>query len=74
MKPTGMDLIRAQKGLMSQIAAELGIVRGAVNQWRRVPAERVPEVARITGYSRHQLRPDLWEPDEAPPRRCKAAA
>lgn len=60
---TGMALLRAQRGLLSRLAIELGISHAAVATWRKVPAERVPEVARITGYSRHQLRPDLWEPD-----------
>lgn len=27
---------------------------------RRVPAERVVEIARVTGISRHELRPDLY--------------
>lgn len=62
MDLTGMALLRSQRGLMTRIAAELGIERGAVAMWKRIPAERVPDVERITGYARHQLRPDLWEP------------
>lgn len=60
-----MDLLREQRGLMSRIATELGIERSAVAMWKKIPAERVPEVERITGYPRHQLRPDLWEPPES---------
>jgi DNA-binding transcriptional regulator YdaS (Cro superfamily) len=32
----------------------------AVSQWRKVPAERVLDVERITGISRHDLRPDVF--------------
>jgi DNA-binding transcriptional regulator YdaS (Cro superfamily) len=31
----------------------------AISQWRQVPADRVIEIERITGISRHELRPDL---------------
>lgn len=61
MAITGMDLLRSQRGLMSRVAAELGIARSAVAMWQQVPPERVPDVERITGFPRHVLRPDLWE-------------
>lgn len=56
----GMDLIRSQRGTMAKIAAELRLSRAAVAMWRKVPAERVVEVERATGISRHLLRPDLY--------------
>ncbi|PZP64983.1 MAG: hypothetical protein DI604_25710, partial [Delftia acidovorans] len=31
-----------------------------VSQWKKVPAERVLEVERVTGISRHELRPDVF--------------
>lgn len=39
----------------------------AVSQWKRIPAERILEVERITGISRHDLRPDIFgeKPTEA---------
>ena len=37
-----------------------GISPQAVGQWQRVPAERVIEVERVTGVSRHELRPDIY--------------
>lgn len=37
-----------------------GITPQAVSQWRRVPAERVIDVERISGVSRHELRPDIY--------------
>jgi DNA-binding transcriptional regulator YdaS (Cro superfamily) len=61
-----MDLIRARRGLMAQIARDLGLTRSAVATWARVPAERVPEVARITGLLKHEIRPDLFDAPGAP--------
>lgn len=51
------------RGTKQAIATELGITAGAVSQWRNgVPAERVLDVERITGISRHELRPDVFGP------------
>lgn len=58
----GMELIRAQRGLMAKVAMELGVTRAAVVKWDRVPAEQLPEVERITGIARHDLRPDICPP------------
>ena len=56
----GMDLIRARRGLLAEVAHSLGLTRAAVVKWPQVPAERVVEVERITGIPREQLRPDLY--------------
>ncbi|WP_018900390.1 Cro/CI family transcriptional regulator [Rhizobium sp. 2MFCol3.1] len=37
-----------------------GVTSQAVSQWKKVPAERVLDVERITGISRHELRPDVF--------------
>lgn len=37
------------------------ITRQGVEAWRRVPAERVVDVERVTGVPRHELRPDLYQ-------------
>jgi DNA-binding transcriptional regulator YdaS (Cro superfamily) len=55
-----METIRQQRGLMAKVARELGITRAAVTMWRRVPAERVAAVERVTGIPPHELRPDLF--------------
>jgi DNA-binding transcriptional regulator YdaS (Cro superfamily) len=55
-----MDLIRAQRGLLAQVAHSLGLTRAAVVKWQQVPAERVVEIERITGIPREALRPDLF--------------
>lgn len=51
-------------GTKAELADELGISRQALNQWRRVPHERVLEVERILGISRSVLRPDIYPPTE----------
>lgn len=50
------------------LAEEIGIQKQAINNWRKVPAERVPIVARILGLKKSVLRPDLYEAaDNGPP-------
>lgn len=46
----------------SALARALGISQAAVSQWRQVPVNRVLDVERITGVSRHDLRPDIYGP------------
>ena len=50
-------------GGYTALARELGVSRPAVAQWRQVPALRVLAVERLTGVSRHELRPDLYPVD-----------
>lgn len=49
-------------GLATAIETETGerITPQAVSQWDQVPAKRVLVVERITGVSRHDLRPDIY--------------
>ena len=44
----------------SAVARELDISPQAVGQWRRVPAERVLQLERVSGVPRQELRPDLY--------------
>lgn len=44
----------------------------AITQWQRVPAGRVMDVERITGVSRHDLRPDIF--GDHPARQSGSAA
>lgn len=55
-----LDAIRTRPGRLAKIAYGLGITRGAVAKWKRIPAERVLDVERITGIPRYELRPDLY--------------
>lgn len=63
---TGMDRLRANRGLMARVAEQLGVSRSAVAMWREVPAGRLLAVERITGIPREQLRPDLYERAPSP--------
>jgi DNA-binding transcriptional regulator YdaS (Cro superfamily) len=47
-------------GGKTELARMLGINRQALYQWRKIPAERVVEIERLTGMRREELRPDLY--------------
>ena len=50
----------------SDVATEAGVTLAMWNRWengtRQVPAARVMDIERITGVSRHELRPDIFGP------------
>lgn len=51
-----------------KLAAQLGISAMAITKWkqrRQVPAERVLAIEKATGVSRHELRPDIYPPEDA---------
>ncbi len=52
-------ILRKHKVKPSTVAASLGLNKATISRWQRVPPERVLEVERATGISRHELRPDL---------------
>lgn len=59
--------IAAVKG-PSILAAKLGVKANVVTNWRmrgRAPAEYVLAIERATGISRHDLRPDVFDPAPA---------
>ena len=58
----GIELLRAQRGLMTWLAPQLGLTVSTLSGWIRVPAERVHEIEQLTGLPRYFLRPDLWAP------------
>ena len=66
----GMDLIRAEYGMMAKVARGLGFTRAAVRKWQLVPDDYLVRVEQITGIPRHKLRPDLFGPYD---RRGKAS-
>jgi DNA-binding transcriptional regulator YdaS (Cro superfamily) len=71
---SGMDLIRAQRGMLAKVAQGLGLTRAAIVKWHQVPAERVVEIERITGIPREHLRPDLYADRPDKPVSMSAAA
>lgn len=56
------------------LARELGIKHTALYSWTRVPAERVLDIERITGVSRHDLRPDIFGPATTRPSKLEKSA
>lgn len=58
-----IDRAAAAVGGPERFRELLGIGRRAFFYWRagRIPAERVPEISRVTGIPRHVLCPKLWE-------------
>lgn len=48
-------------GGYSAMARRLGVSRQAVWQYQRCPKNRVLEIETLTGVSRYDLRPDLYE-------------
>ena len=50
-------------GSVNNLAAAAGVKPQAISQWRKgVPPLRVLDVERVTGISRHELRPDIFGP------------
>ena len=70
----GRALLRTERGMLTRIAEGLGISRSAVAMWERVPAERLPDVERITGIPRHMLRPDIVPPPSIATTQASASA
>ena len=67
-------LFRTYQGSLTKLARELGITVSAISQWRKVPVNRVLEIERITGISRHVLRPDLYGGVASAPKKRKVEA
>lgn len=61
MPATGMQALKESGVPFAEIARRIGITRGAIYQWDRVPAERLGQISSITGIPPERLRPDLFE-------------
>lgn len=58
-----VELVIKRGGGVVALANALNLDHSAVSKWKRrnrVPTERVPDIERVTGIPRHELRPDLW--------------
>ncbi|NEU13561.1 helix-turn-helix domain-containing protein [Methylobacterium sp. BTF04] len=56
-----LQLACERAGGRRALAAAIGVTRQAIEQWRRIPAERVLKVEAASGISRHILRPDIFD-------------
>ena len=56
------EKLRARGLMLAHVAGKLGVDKATMTRWAqtRVPAERVAQVARETGVSKSDMRPDLW--------------
>lgn len=66
MNDTVNEIIKRGGGC-SALGRSMGITHAAIRRWKllgRVPAERVLEVERLTGISRHELRPDIYPTED----------
>lgn len=52
--------IAVSRGDITRVAEAIGITRGAVSQWRKIPAEYCSVVSDITGHPVSVLRPDVF--------------
>jgi DNA-binding transcriptional regulator YdaS (Cro superfamily) len=50
-----------ERGRAVRLSEQLGVTPGAVTQWadKQVPAERMFQIARLTGIPVQDLRPDV---------------
>jgi len=48
-------------GSVAKLADMLGVSRQVLYKWKRIPADRILEIERLTGVPRASLRPDLYE-------------
>jgi DNA-binding transcriptional regulator YdaS (Cro superfamily) len=76
MKDSVLEQAIRAAGGQTALARRLGVSYQAISQWDRVPPLRVLEVEAATGgaVTRHELRPDLYPPESAPPPPDRSAA
>ena len=69
MRDPSLEALLAMRGAVTRIATALGISTAAVSQWKRVPDDRVADVARALGVPPETVRPDLGPVPPDTPRR-----
>ena len=59
-----VEKLRERGIKLVDVAHVAAVNKSTVTRWlqKRIPAERVLEVERITGVPRHELRPDIYPP------------
>ena len=68
MSCIGLQKAIDQCGGQSSLASKIGKKQAHVSTWlnrdKKVPAEMVLKIERVSGVPRHELRPDVYPPDE----------
>lgn len=65
---TAIDRAIAAAGTQADLARALGVLPQHLTNWRKrgIPADRCPDIERVTGLRCEELRPELqWNRDEA---------
>jgi DNA-binding transcriptional regulator YdaS (Cro superfamily) len=65
MKNEILTKVFAAAGNANQLAKHLGISRQSVFLWKQVPIKHMKAIKQLTGLSFRQLRPDLYDEDDA---------
>jgi DNA-binding transcriptional regulator YdaS (Cro superfamily) len=68
MSKIDLHKLLSERGLnFSRVANDLSVDRSTVTRWakRKVPAERVNDLANVTGIPAHELRPDIFRQPES---------
>lgn len=57
-----IDKLIKHFGSQRKLAAAVGVTAQSVTKWKRngIPAARVLELERLSGISRHEMRPDIF--------------
>ena len=63
--PIPISDVISRAGGAAKLAGALGCDRTTPYSWRRVPAERAVEVARLIGCTPAELRPDVFKSEAA---------
>lgn len=61
-----LSYLDEERGRRNKLAERLGISPSAISMWRRIPAERVLDIADFTGIAKEDLRPDLYRTEVQP--------
>lgn len=65
MKQEALARAIKEAGGPKALSQKIGVTHQAISQWRECPPLRAIELERLTGIPRHELRPDLYPPNEA---------
>lgn len=55
-------LLKKAQLTQRELADRLGIKQPSISGWRKrgIPIERVPDIERVTGIPRREIRPDMF--------------
>ena len=63
-----LDIVISRVGSQALLAKHLGVAPPSICDWKKtgqIPAARVLQVEKISGVSRHVLRPDIYPTEVA---------